>query len=700
MSPQSRDEIHWSPGVFSLNLTVTDGTARLSRLRIGDQDLVRPAAPLPLVELGIAGSGRSWSSRRYVDSVAGRRLAYRHHTMSTDTLTVTGVDDVSGLSVITTFSAVPGAGAVRIQSRIVNGGSDTVDLEWVTSAVWGGTLAASPLESLRLWWADNDWLAENRWISATARELLPDLNRSAHEHDPRGTFSRTALGAWSSDGSLPLGVVVDESTQAAVGWQIEHNGGWHWQAGERTDGLYVSLLGPAETEHDWYARLAPGEDFTTVPATIAFSTDGFDGVIAALTAGRRANRRPHRDQVRLPVIFNDYMNTLMGDPTTAKLLPLIDAAAEVGAETFCIDAGWYDDDSTGWWDSVGAWEPATKRFPGGLAMIIDHIRDRGMIPGLWLEPEVAGVRSTVAELLPDEAFFQRHGRRVVEHGRYHLDLRHPLARKHLDEVVDRLVGGLGVGYLKLDHNINIGVGTDHDAVAAGAGLLGHNRALLQWIDGVLDRYPDLTLENCASGGMRVDYAMLSHLQLQSTSDQQDFLRYPPIAAAAAAAIAPEQAASWSYPQPSFTDDEIVFTMCAGMLGRLQVSGHLDKMDEVQRALVAEAVTAYRSHRQFISTAVPFWPLGLPGWEDEWVAHGIQSGQQALVAVWRRGGATDTRTLQLPAALTTASVDVVYPAATPATYQLVPTDGASALRLTLPNAYQAIVLAVGETPPKE
>ncbi len=325
-------------------------------------------------------------------SAAGLSAA---HAVRATTLTVTGVDDVSGLSVITTLSAVPGAGAVRVQSRIVNGGSDPVDLEWVTSAVWGGTLADSPLESLRLWWADNDWLAENRWASATARELLPDLNRSVHEHDPRGTFSRTALGAWSSDGSLPLGVVVDESSQAAVGWQIEHNGGWHWQAGERTDGLYVSLLGPAQTEHDWYARLAPGEDFTTVPATIAFSTEGFDGVIAALTAARRQGRRPHPDHTRLPVVFNDYMNTLMGDPTTAKLLPLIDAAASVGAETFCIDAGWYDDDSEGWWDSVGAWEPAAKRFPGGLALISTTSLPAAWFPGCgWNQRwSASGVRS-------------------------------------------------------------------------------------------------------------------------------------------------------------------------------------------------------------------------------------------------------------------------------------------------------------------
>jgi alpha-galactosidase len=685
-------EIHWSPGPFSLVLSLADGTARLSRASIRGQDVICPSEPLPLVELGVAGSGRSWSARRYTDSVTGARLTYQQHTVEAETLSVTSVDEGCGLTVITTLSAVPGVAAIRVQSRIVNGGGH-VDLQWVTSAVWAGTLAGSPLEDLRLWWADNDWLAENRWQSATTREFLPDLHRAVHEHDPRGNFSRTALGAWSSDGSLPLGVIVDEATNTAVGWQIEHNGAWHWQAGERTDGLYVSLLGPTETEHDWYARLAPGEEFTTVPATIALSADGFDGVVAALTAARRLGRRPHRDHTRLPVIFNDYMNTLMGDPTTAKLLPLIDAAADAGAETFCIDAGWYDDDSDGWWDSVGAWEPATHRFPGGLAQVIQHIRDRGMVPGLWLEPEVVGVRSAVAELLPDEAFFQRHGRRVVEHGRFHLDLRHPLARKHLDEVIDRLVDGLGIGYLKLDHNINIGVGTDHDAPAAGAGLLGHNRALLQWLDSVLDKYPDLTLENCASGGMRVDYAMLSRLQLQSTSDQQDLLRYPPIAAAAAAAIAPEQAASWAYPQPSFTDEEIVFTMTAGLLGRLHLSGHLDKMNAAQRALVTEAVDAYRAHRPFIATAVPFWPLGLPRWEDEWIAHGLRDDQQVLVAVWRRGGDTDTCTLRLPEALTLSRVDVVYPAETDAAFELVDTDGAPALQVTLPNSHQALVLSV-------
>jgi alpha-galactosidase len=259
-----------------------------------------------------------------------------------------------------------------------------------------------------------------------------------------------------------------------------------------------------------------------------------------------------------------------------------------------------------------------------------------MTPGLWLEPEVVGVRSAVAGQLPDEAFFVRRGQRVVENGRFHLDLRHPAAVKHLDEVVDYIVGDLGVGYLKLDYNINGGPGTDTGNVSAGAGLLAHNRAHLEWLDAVLDRYPGLVIENCASGGMRMDYAMLSRLQLQSTSDQQDFLRYPPITAAAPAAVTPEQAATWAYPQPGFSDQEIVLTLCGALLGRIHLSGHIDQMSQAQRRLVADAVDAYKRIRADLAGARPFWPLGLPGWPDSWLALGMRTPGAAYVVAWRRG----------------------------------------------------------------
>jgi hypothetical protein len=148
--------------------------------------------------------------------------------------------------------------------------------------------------------------------------------------------------------------------------------------------------------------LRPGETFCTVPATVALGV-GWQAALRELTKHRRLARRPHPDNERLTVIYNDYMNTLMGDATTKRLLSLVDAAAEASADAFCIDAGRYDTTMqgfAGWWDYVGEWQPSIVRFPNGITEVFDRIRERGLVPGLWLEPEVVGVRILVC--LPSE----------------------------------------------------------------------------------------------------------------------------------------------------------------------------------------------------------------------------------------------------------------------------------------------------------
>ena len=649
------DGIGWTDGVLDLRIDVAeDGTAGLVLGSTGPGPVPGPAprlAPgLPLVDIVVAGSGRSWSGSRYAESVVGRRLRYRDHREQAAgqwrELQVGLEDPGTGLRVTVFYRVLAGHGVLRSWVRLSNDGSRPVTIESVTSFLAGG-LPGPPggttLDELDVLWAENDWLAEGRWQLRALRDALPDLSRAAHGAGPRGRFGLTSTGSWSSGSFLPMGALSNRRTGATWAWQIEHNGAWHWQVGEfipphgpaGQGQAYLALLGPTDAEHQGRRVLPPGTSFTTVPVCVAVSGEGFEGAVAALTASRRAARRPHDDHRRLPVIFNDYMNTLNGEPTTARLLPLIAAAARAGAECFCIDAGWYAEVGQGWWDTVGLWEPSGTRFPGGLTEVLDRIRAEGMVPGLWLEPEVVGVRSPVADLLPADAFFTRAGQRVVEHGRYHLDLRHPAAVKHLDQVTDFLVGDLGVGYLKLDYNINAGPGTDAGGLSAGAGLLEHNRALLRWLERLLDRHPSLTIENCASGGMRVDYAMLSRVQLQSTSDQQDYLRYAAIAAAAPAAVAPEQAAVWAYPQPSFTDDEIGFAMCSALLGRIHLSGHLDKMSQRQHGLVADAVRAYQLIRADLARAVPFWPLGLPGWTAPTLALGMRAPGVSYVTAWRR-----------------------------------------------------------------
>ncbi|MEV3853763.1 alpha-galactosidase [Streptomyces sp. NPDC050095] len=694
----------WGHDALQLEFVLGDDAgARLAHLGLPGEAGGDSGASLPLVEVTAAGHGRGWSGSRLIGTPLGGQLRHRAHHAARDgdwhTLTVQLHDPETGLAAEVTYRSPDGVPVLRSEVILRNEGRTTLHLESVSSLVVGCLTPQDPaaVDAADLLWADNDWLAECRWQRQPMRRTTPGVSgRVTYGHGKAG-FAINGQGTWSSCGHLPMGGLTDRSTGRTWVWQIEHNGGgWRWECQEHDRAAYAALFGPTDAHHGWRHPLEPGAEFRTVPAALAFSDDGGpDAAFAALTRYRRAHRRPHTDHRRLPVIFNDYMNCLMGDPTTDKLLPLIDAAAEAGAEYFVIDAGWYDGDNGGWWTTVGAWEPAASRFPGekGIHEVLDRIRERGMVPGLWLEPEVIGVDSPMAKSLPDEAFFRRDGVRLTETGRHHLDLRHPAARTHLDQVVDRLVGEWGVGYLKLDHNIDPGSGTSaHPGETPGAGLLGHNRAHLDWLDGILDRHPHLVVENCASGGMRWDHALLSRLQLQSTSDQQNLQLYAPIAASAPTAVTPEQGAVWAYPQPEDSLDEVAFTMASALLGRIHLSGRLPELGPEALALVHEAVAVYKAVRTDLPEAVPSWPLGLPAWDDPWIALALHTPATTYLTVWRRPGGPDTTTLRLPErAGGAAHAEILYPAAGQAVAVWNP-DTAD-LTVTLPTTPSAAVLRI-------
>ncbi|MFG1905662.1 glycoside hydrolase family 36 protein [Kribbella sp. NPDC048928] len=627
--------LRWTTPELTLTFILDDGPVRVIAMPDDSAaDTRTPTTSQPLVEVSAVGYGNALSSNRHVDTVLGQRLRYTSHDDTGTALRIVQDDPESGLRVTSVFEA--GAG-VRAWSEVAVAGPGTLELTFVSSLVVGLGSIDVDLHS-----AVTSWMAESRWSVQRLRSTaLADIVRDAHRHVARSRHAVTSVDSWSSGERLPVGVLVDRSNPYALGWQIEHNGPWHYELGESRSGGYLLLSGPTDQEHQWSVEVTADSPFSTVPVSLVVGSDR-DSAFAALTRQRRAVRRRRPVDDRMPVIFNDYMNTLLGDPTTEKLLPLIDAAAGVGADYFCIDAGWYAEGD--WWNTVGAWEPSTTRFPQGLGEVIERIHSHGMVPGLWLEPEVIGTRSPIASRLPDDAFLTRRGTRVTQSGRYLLDLRSPAARRHLDDTVDRLIDEFGVGFFKFDNNTTTGPGTDKGGTSLGHGLLEHNRALLDWLDGVQARHPELLIENCASGAMRMDYAMLSRLHLQSTSDQEHPLLYAPITAAAPAAVLPEQAGHWAYPISGSTRDEFILALVNGIPGRLYLSGHLNRMTATELDLVRSALSAHRDILADLETLVPAWPLGLPGWDDEWIALALNGPTVSYLALWHRAPGPSTITL--------------------------------------------------------
>jgi alpha-galactosidase len=552
------------------------------------------------------------------------------------------------LNVESYYEAFDGLPIVRRHVEISNTGEQPVGIEYLSSAMLHGL--ANPVhydDELKIRLAYNSWMAEGQWHQLRPSELgFVENMRTSWSQASAGS-----VGSWSTEKYLPMAVIENTKLGVAWFWQIEHNGSWYWEIsnlasrGIRASDVYAYLGGPDQLHSQAWKNLEAGQTYKTVPVAIGCVHGGFQEAVQALTQYREqvcVRKRPAK--VSCPVVFNDYMNCLFGDPTEAKEMPLIDAAAAAGCEYFVIDAGWYAEQNEDWSSTVGLWQPSKTRWPNGIRFVLDKIRSKGMVPGLWLEPEVAGKKSVIAEK-PDSWFLMRHGRRVIKNSRLLLDFRNPEVCKYLNDVIDRLVNEYGVGYIKMDYNTDTVEGTSLNADSLGQGLLEHNRAVLSWLDGLLEKYPELVIENCGSGGGRMDYGMLSHTQIQSCTDQEEYLRMPAIATGASAGVVPSQLAIWSYPRQGADADQASFNMVNAMLLRIHQSGNLASLNPAAAAQVRQGIRVYRETiREHIPDAVPFYPLGLPDVTDsvEPIALGIRSPRRSFVALWRIDGGPQVR----------------------------------------------------------
>lgn len=568
---------------------------------------------------------------KHTGTQPGYLLKYRTHdfTVNSNGDQLCVEQEWDGLTVKSYIQFYDDIPVVRCRTALENTGRSVHSIEYVSSfALTGLSRDFLPRdENALINIPHNTWYGEAQWRAYTPHEL----GYFAVNDFSMKRISLQSTGSWPSSEYLPMGGYTNTLADTSLVWQIETSASWSWEISDIGSQLYLQISGPGYTENGFLKKLRPGERFVSEPCAIAVVKGGFEEGIRQLTRYRRAIRRINKDNENPSVIFNDYMNCLMGDPTAEKEYPLIDKAAQAGCKYYCIDCGWYDDGP--WWDGVGQWLPSEMRFPGGIEKLLEYIREKGMIPGLWLEIEVVGINCPLVGRVPDNWFLQRNGKPIIDHSRYFLDFRNPEVREYADSVVDRLILQYGVGYIKNDYNVDAGVGTDLNSDSAGEGLLAHSRAFRGWLDAIFQRYPDLVIENCGSGGMRMVYSLLSGLSIQSVTDQTDYLKMAAIACNCMTACTPEQAAVWSYPLRGDDAEAAAFNMVNAMLFRIHQSGCLSELSAECFDLVREGIGYHKSIVRQLKDGLPFWPVGLATMDDGFLAAGIDCGREAHLAVW-------------------------------------------------------------------
>ena len=215
------------------------------------------------------------------------------------------------------------------------------------------------------------------------------------------------------------------------------------------------------------------------------------------------NRYPKH---RLPVMYNTWM-CRFDRITFENVYNQVESAARLGVEYFVIDAGWFGN-GDGWVNSRGDWEEnQTAALSGHMGEIADHVRKYAMKFGFWLEIETASEKSEIVKAHPEYY--------IVSDGKYFLDFTNEAAYQYMFETVTGLIAKYKAEFIKFDFNQDMFV--DKDRAAFVKYLAAYNA----FIGALKKVYPDLYLESCASGGMRMNLGVCGNFDSIWLSDNQD-----------------------------------------------------------------------------------------------------------------------------------------------------------------------------------
>lgn len=441
------------------------------------------------------------------------------------------------------------------------------------------------------------------------------------------------IGSMPVKGYFPWAGVEDRAAGVMWGAQLAIPGSWQMEFYRRDDFLCLSGgLADREFGH-WTKTIAPGEQFATPVAYLSTVRGDLDDLCARLVKMQLpAAEAAPASESDLPVICNEWC-TSWGDPRHADLVKMADRLQGSGVKYLVIDAGWYKGDEGVWHLAQGDWVANPRLFPKGLAATAQAIRERGLIPGIWFEMEVAGQQSPRFEQDTDH-LLRRDGVPVTATGRRFWDFRDPWVIDYLSQKVIGQLRDNHLGYIKVDYNETIGLGCD-GSDSLGEGLRQHLEGVQAFFRKMRAELPDLVIENCASGGHRLEPSFMGLTSMASFSDAHETRDIPIIAANLHRLIQPRQSQIWAVLHAADSLQRLTYLLTGAFLGRLCISGEIAALDAEQWALVNEAIRFYQHIAPLIArgTSRLFQNIH-PSWQHPQGAQAVlrvaEDGQSALV----------------------------------------------------------------------
>jgi len=354
--------------------------------------------------------------------------------------------------------------------------------------------------------------------------------------------------------------------------------------------------------------LDAGEAFETPMFTCGFSCRGFEHMSEILYDWQfdyllpRGKKTDKAHGLR-PVIYNTWYPYEF-DIDEKKLIDFIPKAKYIGAELYVIDDGWMSkrrNDTAG----LGDWIPDPERFPRGLSHISDAVHKAGMLFGLWVEPEMVNPDSDLYRQHPDWVLAEPNRERTLSRNQLILDMSRDEIRDWAIDWLDKLIVDAKLDYLKWDMNREV-TESGLQALDRGTAIkyIRNIEAIWQHLN---QRFPDLLLENCASGGGRADFGMLPYADRVNRSDNADPIDVMLLHEGYTTFFVPKLAggAGNVAPSPSHQNGRCVpleYRIHCGMTGSMSVGINLLKSDQKELDTLKTALIRFKELRPSLQDA--------------------------------------------------------------------------------------------------
>ena len=440
------------------------------------------------------------------------------------------------------------------------------------------------------------WANEGR---VACEPLAPGMKVIKNKDGVRNSHTSHAEVMISLDGR------PQENIGDVIGAALCYSGNYElrFDTGDSDFHSFFAGINPDASEY----TLAPKEKFVTPVLALTFSREGLSGVSRNFHNWARKHRLAHGDRER-KVLLNSWEGVYF-DITEEGMDAMMGDIASMGGELFVMDDGWFGskyqrnrDNS-----SLGDWTVDTRKLPDGIDGLLEDAEKHGIGFGIWIEPEMVNTVSELYEKHPDwiikpegrEAVPGRGGTQLV------LDLGNPEVQDFIVDMVDRLMTAHpGIEYIKWDANMSIvNHGSQYlDDSEQSHLYIEYHRGLASVCERIRTKYPDLTIQACASGGGRANYGILPWFDEFWVSDNTDALQriymqwgtsyfFPAIAMGSHISAIPNH--------QTFRTIPLKYRIDVAMSGRLGMEIQPKNMTDEEKDLCRRAIADYKKVRPVV-----------------------------------------------------------------------------------------------------